>query len=122
MIDSMAPSHPLAGLIWAAVLVIAIQFVPTLAFAHAGHSHQSSGTVTSTHAKAPDVAISEASSPRYLQVVTAASDARPRSSCSAETSGCIGKCCGNGMCCGAAVLKAPEQVTPAAAILTQIVW
>src|SRR6188472_3401375 len=106
MIDSMVLRHSLAGLIWAAILVVALQFVPTLAFAHAGHSHHSSETLALTHANASEHAKSEASGQKHLQVLTAASETgQPCSSCPGR--GCAGKCCGTGLCCSAAVTQAP---------------
>ena len=39
MIAPMALRHRIIGLIWAAVLVIAVQFVPSIASAHSGHEH-----------------------------------------------------------------------------------
>ena len=35
----MALRHRVIGLIWAAVLVIAVQFVPSTPSAHSGHEH-----------------------------------------------------------------------------------
>jgi hypothetical protein len=119
----MALRHPLAGLIWAAVLVIAVQFAPNLAFAHVGHDHHSTGMVTSTQAKAPDVGASEATGQKYLQVAAVVTEsARPCSSCPGGTSGCSGKCCGTGMCCGAAVIQAPAPALPVAGLSLEVVW
>lgn len=39
MIAPMALRQRIIGLIWAAVLVIAVQFVPSIASAHSGHEH-----------------------------------------------------------------------------------
>ena len=53
MIGSTMLKQRLAGFIWAAILMVAVQFVPNLAFAHSGHSHQKS-EVTMAVSSAPE--------------------------------------------------------------------
>jgi hypothetical protein len=48
--------------------------------------------------------------------------AHPYLPSSGATSGCIGKCCGTGVCCGAAVIQAPTPAIPEVGILTLVVW
>jgi len=122
MMESMAVRHQLAGLIWAAILVVAVQLVPTLAFAHAGHGHHSGGPVVSTQASAPNTAASQTSQSSFHVVTIASHLGQPCLPCSGGTGSCTGKCCGTGVCCGAAVIQAPTQALPVAGILTKISW
>ena len=50
MIATMALRHRIIGLIWAAVLVIAVQFVPSIASAHSGHEHHAAAAAGAAHA------------------------------------------------------------------------
>lgn len=119
----------LATLIWAAILVVAIQFVPSLALAHSGHDHHA-GTATASvpgghhhghgaaghadmnavHAQIGvahhDIGVKAA---EPAQVIVAASDADEGDG--SPPASCIGGCCGISFgCCGAVLAGAPPDL------------
>lgn len=109
----MAARQRLAGLIWAAILVVAAQLVPTNALAHAGHAHHHAAaapTATTSDRQPVQVEETERTRPRS-EVVATAEQAPPADAC--PTSGCTGSCCGTGVgCCGAVMPVAPLQTLP----------
>jgi hypothetical protein len=108
--------HKLAGLVWGAILVIAIQLAPNFAFAHSGHARHSNGVVSS----AIDSEASEPSRKESVQIVTASS---PYNEPCSSAAGCTGTCCcGTGMCCGGAVANASSPALPEARFLTEVGW
>ena len=105
-------NRQLAAVIWAAVLLIAVQFVSSVAQAHAGHSHAPTVVVTpSTDDIAQRVSVDEAENASASVEISAADrsidpDAAPSGSCN-------GSCCGNGVsCCGPALLPASADAPP----------
>jgi hypothetical protein len=95
----MVLRHRLAGLIWAALLVLAIQLVPNAAFAHAGHDHSGVAPTSSSSIAHPQTS-DAAQQPATELELTAVDEQGEQGSTS--SSGCIGGCCGSGMsCCGA---------------------
>lgn len=129
MIAIMALGHKLAGLIWAAIFVVAIQFVPDHAFAHSGHAHSlmaasSAPSTTTPGIATPSIAEHQAQKARALHIqklhiresharefdavgqTLAASD-WPDTPMTSPSGGCTGGCCGTGMgCCGIALFDA----------------
>ena len=102
----MSVNWQLAAVIWAAVFLIAVQFVSSVAQAHAGHSYAPTVVVTpSTDDIAQRVSADEAENASASAEISAADrgidpDAAPSGSCN-------GSCCGNGVsCCGPALLPA----------------
>ncbi|MCC6776009.1 MAG: hypothetical protein IT537_05125 [Hyphomicrobiales bacterium] len=128
----MAAAQRLAALIWAAILLVAVQLVPSAVAAHPGHTH------ASHHAQAADVAAHQApaapsagarssgaevvsqaaqlDAPPPHQTTVAVSAEQLRSDDPCSTSGCNGSCCGTCVgCCGAALLATPVPSWPGAA-------
>ena len=109
----MALKRQLAGLIWAAVLVIAVQLVASAALAHAGHSHAPAVVATPSSAEtAPQQAsVDEA---EHASASAEISEAQRRIDPGVAPSGaCNGSCCGNGVsCCGPALLPASADTPP----------
>jgi hypothetical protein len=99
--------HGLASLIWAAIFLIAAQFVAGSAFAHSGHSHDH---LADSQSSAASAAHQGQAAPK-LQVVeeenadlsvTSLEHGDPPAS--TRAGGCTGGCCGNGIgCCGAVI-------------------
>jgi hypothetical protein len=96
----MALRHRIIGLIWAAVLVIAVQFVPSIASAHSGHEHHTAaGTIhVGTVKQQADQAAARATSKATLAEPTQ----QDREISTPSGGACTGGCCGIGLgCCGA---------------------
>jgi hypothetical protein len=97
----------LASLIWVAILVIAAQFAATSSFAHAGHSRDHVGPSPSSivHALHTGTSISKRQAAAAEKAeLTLTSSPRADNPAPAQTGGCTGGCCGNGIgCCGAAI-------------------
>jgi hypothetical protein len=93
----------IVGLIWAAILVVAVQFVPNLAYAHGGHAHQSFDVAITSDATASGPLSGQQSlhEAEVLAVVVYQDHTSD-----APVSGCVGGCCNAGIgCCGAAILS-----------------
>jgi hypothetical protein len=97
----------LAILIWAAMVLVAAQFVAGLASAHPGHAHGNPAVshLSGAHAIYQSHAQKEAepavSKRAELSVVSLDEIELP---VSAQTGGCTAGCCGHGIgCCGAAL-------------------
>ena len=113
----MANRHRLAGLIWSAILVIAVQVIPNAAIAHSGHEHMAASQQGATSqdilpaqrtAAHDQVAVVKPTSPASQ---LSASDERNHAS--RPSTGCVGGCCGSGPgCCGAAALAGSGQASP----------
>jgi hypothetical protein len=113
MIVPMANRHRVAGLIWAAILVIAVQFVTNAAVAHAGHHHhdqhaahqQGSLTVQPSSeqgAAGYRLAKLTATSKTIEVALMAVNDPAGPAGLAAS---CIGGCGGSGLgCCSAAAI------------------
>lgn len=98
--------HGLASLIWAAIFVIAAQFVASSAFAHAGHSRDHLGVSQSStiHAGHKGKSISKLQAAAEEAELSLTWSQRADEPAPTQTSGCTGGCCGNGIgCCGAAM-------------------
>jgi hypothetical protein len=116
-----------AGLIWAAIFVVALQLIADVAFAHPGHAHHSSVPIASgPEAPLRTAAVPIASSPgtplrtaaipddnrvSSYQHALASMPAQVKPVC-VRSPACAGGCCGTQAgCCGAALL-APVQLLP----------
>ncbi|HEY1364488.1 MAG TPA: hypothetical protein VGF60_19755 [Xanthobacteraceae bacterium] len=105
----------LAGLIWAAILVVAVQAVPGTAFAHSGHAHHSSIAAAAAAAAAAAPAGPAGAAQAALRGVDRERSAHPAlasappqdETSTAPTGGCSGGCCGGGVGCCGAVLVGP---------------
>ena len=97
-----------AGLIWAAILVVAVQLVPSLAFAHAGHEHHAPDvTAPASSVQSPtDHATDAIAAPAEMKA------APDLGSATAPSGACVGGCCGTGMGCCGSVLIVSEQAFP----------
>jgi hypothetical protein len=104
MIKTMVLKQRIAGFIWAAIFMVAVQFVPNLAYAHGGHTHQSADVaVTSPAATTASGTLSAGQQSLHQAEVFSVVDQNQTSD--AAASGCVGGCCNAGMgCCGAAIL------------------
>ena len=109
----MALKRQFAGLIWAAVLVIAAQLVASVALAHAGHSHAPAAVATpSSDEIAQQASVGEAEHPSASVEISAADDGSI-DPVGAPAGACNGSCCGNGVsCCGSALLPATADGPP----------
>ncbi len=115
---TMANKHRLAGLMWAAILVIAVQFAPNAAMAHSGHRHiAASQDGATTHRTVPTQgiaahdAVADVAKPKAHASQLTEPDERDRAS--RPSTGCVGGCCGSGLgCCGAAALAGSAQTLP----------
>lgn len=89
-----------AGLIWTTILVVAVQLLPSFAYAHAGHAHHSSpGAAASSETPAPhDLGKTVERQP----VATVQVSTGQKGQALGDSNGsCTGSCCGNGIgCCG----------------------
>lgn len=108
------------GLIWAAILVVAIQFVTNAAIAHAGHhrdqhaAHQQSSVTEGATAeqRIVDSQLTErtAKSSTIETVLMAASQRAEPAGASAN---CVDGCCGSGLgCCSAAAIPGSGTALP----------
>jgi hypothetical protein len=105
-VDVMNLRLAISGAIWAAIIAIAVQLVPSPALAHAGHTHHA-GDVTTLHQssdalatihKAAKRTANPVSQPAFLSSAPAVDDSI------ALTGACTGSCCGAGTgCCGVAM-------------------
>jgi hypothetical protein len=100
----------LAGLIWAAIFVAAVQLVPSTAQAHAGHEHHSLVTMSfASHVTAEHHAIELAQRPADEMALMM--QAQQDQYSSVPSTGCTGGCCGTGVsCCGAALHVTPNSL------------
>jgi hypothetical protein len=103
MMNFIAPKRQLATLLWAAAVLIAAQFLPSVAQAHAGHDHASPSVVAALSDHVADPAKSaeakRAAAPAELASVDFSTIP------AAPSSDCNGSCCGTGnACCGAILL------------------
>ena len=128
-IEDMIPSRGLAALIWGAVVLIAIQLVPTTARAHAGHAHASAAQVSGgyvpgsssavMHDRASDLAISPRTSVASPEVATAAPD-NDGSTAPAAPCNC-GYCAAGCSCCVPMILAEPGAGWPPPSSATDII-
>jgi hypothetical protein len=112
----MSPRTRLATLVWAAIFVIAAQFVAGSASAHSGHPHDRTVASRSfTAAQLPhdghatDEAHSAGQEKTELSLSASESAKLPGSP---QSGGCSGVCCGNGIGCCGAVLAACSNCLP----------
>ena len=101
-------------MIWAAILVVALQLVPAAAFAHNGqhfgHRHHSVAAVTS-HAHAPLQQQAGPSDRHSSEQILTTASGQPDQPESGPSGGCTGGCCGTGHgCCGAALIAATNSL------------
>jgi hypothetical protein len=98
----------ISGAIWAAILAIALQFVPTPALAHTGHAHHTGDVSALAHHEHGPAAFHQKAATRAAQPLSlpASLSAAPDSAGdSAFVGACTGACCGAGAgCCGAALV------------------
>src|SRR4051794_17819388 len=100
MIAPMALRHRIIGLIWAAILVIAVQLVPSIASAHSGHEHHAAATAVATHAGTVKQQAHQATGRAMSKVAEPRQENRETSTPSGGA--CTGGCCRTGLgCCGA---------------------
>lgn len=99
----MALKRQLATLLWAAAILIAAQFLPSVAQAHAGHDHASPSVVAalSDHVADPAKSAEAERAAEPAELASVDSSIIP----AAPSNGCNGSCCGTGnACCGAVLL------------------
>ena len=100
MIAPMALRHRIIGLIWAAVLVIAVQFVPSIASAHSGHEHHAAAGAT--HAATVEQQAHQAAERATSEAALTEPGQQDRETSTPSGGACTGGCCGTGLgCCGA---------------------
>ena len=130
-IVSMMNANPkLWQFICAVIVLIAVQFAPALARAHADQAHRLQGHVHVHHHAVPhgvhapvahhltkaaftkDVFAETTASIAHELILTAG---RPPGAAPIDADGCVDGCCGAGMgCCGGAALVAASQCLPPA--------
>ena len=97
----MALRHRIIGLIWAAVLVIVVQFVPSIASAHSGHEHAAAAAGV-THAGTVKQQAHQATERATNEAALAEPRQQNRETSIPSGGACTGGCCGTGLgCCGA---------------------
>lgn len=104
----------MATLIWAAVVVIAAQFVAGSALAHGGYSHGHSAASQSSAVQLPDHGMHSSGQLAQLEQADL-SLSTPKGAdmpVAPQSSGCTGGCCGNGIGCCGAVLAATSNLIP----------
>ena len=98
----------ISGAIWAAILAIALQFVPTPALAHTGHAHHTGDVSALAHHEHGPAVFHQKAATRAAQPLSlpASLSAVPDSAEDFTFVGaCTGGCCGTGAgCCGAALI------------------
>ena len=100
MIATMALRHRIIGLIWAAVLVIAVQFVPSIVSAHSGHEHHAAAGAT--HAGTVKQQAHQAAERATNEAALTEPEQQDRKTSTPSGGACTGGCCGTGLgCCGA---------------------
>lgn len=111
MISPMPHRRRLAAMIWAAIFVIAAQFLAGSALAHAGHSHGNS--TASSAAQLTDLGKASIGQTARLEqadlsLITQDDTDMP---VIPQPGRCTGGCCGNGIgCCGAVLAAASNSV------------
>ena len=102
---AMVLKQRIAGLIWAAIFMVAVQLVPNLAYAHVGHAHQSADVAVTSPAATTDSGTSSAGQ-QSLHEAEMFSVVDQNQTNDSPASGCVGGCCNAGMgCCGAAIVS-----------------
>lgn len=116
MITSMLLKRRLAGMIWAAMFVIAAQFFAGSALAHAGHSHghppasHISSVQNSDHVSPPILSPAQVAGVEQADVSLTAPEGAG-TPVFPQSGACTGGCCGNGIgCCGAVLAVAPSPI------------
>ena len=123
----MALKRQLAAVIWAAIIIIAAQLLPSDAQAHAGHDHgpPAAAITSSDHIVDQASSIDAVNYPELTEIAFADKNSGAGSS---GTRRCTGTCCGTGAtCCGTALLfgvsatlpdpgHARQSVSPAASV------
>jgi len=100
MIAPMALRHRFIGLIWAAVLVIAVQLVPSIASAHSGHEHHAAAGAA--HAATLAQQAHQAAERATSEAALTERGRQDRETSTPSGGACTGGCCGTGLgCCGA---------------------
>ena len=105
----MVLKRQLAALIWAATVLIAAQFLPSVAQAHAGHNH-ASHSVAAAHDVAAALSghvvdSAESAKAERAAAPTELASVNSNTIPAAPSGGCNGSCCGTGSaCCGAILL------------------
>ena len=115
--NQMALKRQLATLFWAATVLIAAQFLPSVAQAQAGHDHALLGVAISLSDRVTDTDRSEAErATAPTELLSVDSDNIP----AAPFGGCNGSRCGTGTaCCGAVLLFSSAATLPDVGIARQ---
>lgn len=109
MIALMAFRHRIIGLIWAAVLVIAVQFMPSIASAHSGHEHHASAGAT--HAATVKQQAQQTTQRATREAALTQPRQQDRGTSNLSGGACTGGCCGTGLgCCGAVLTDSTAAV------------
>jgi hypothetical protein len=96
----MVSKQQLAALIWAAIVLIAAHFVPSVAQAHAGHEHASHSVAVASLDRVADTDKSAEAARVRAPAEFVSVDSNPIPA--APSGGCNGSCCSTGTtCCGA---------------------
>ena len=116
MMSIMVLKRQLAALIWAATVLIAAQFLPTVAEAHAGHDHASHSVAAAHGVAAPlsdhVVDPAESANAERAAAPTELASVNSNNIPAAPSGGCNGSCCGTGNACCGAVLLFSSAVLP----------
>ena len=105
----MALKRTFAALIWGATVIVAAQFLPSIAQAHAGHDHASYSVVAATGGAtaSSDQAIDSTELAEKKREVTPTEFTSVDSNTipAGSSGGCNGSCCGTGSACCGAILQ-----------------
>jgi len=104
----------ISGAIWAAILAIALQFVPTPAAAHTGHAHRAGVVSALAHHEHGATVFHQKAATRAAQPLSlpaSVSAAPDLTEDLAYVGACTGGCCGTGAgCCGAALIGSTVEL------------
>lgn len=110
----MASKQTLTGLLWAAILVLAVQFMPDFAYAHAGHAKHAPDVGAPIQTPVKQATANNFATQPASQTAIASSTSEDQP-ISVPASTCTGNCCGTGTgCCGAAQVAGSPDSLPAA--------
>ena len=104
----MALRHKIIGLFWSAVLVIAVQLVPSIASAHSGHEHHAAAGAT--HAATLAQQAHQAAERATSEAALTEPGQQDRGTSTPSGGACTGGCCGTGLgCCGAVLTDSTDS-------------
>ena len=110
MMNLMALKRQLATLLWAAAVLIAAQFLASIAHAHAGHDHVSPDVTAALSDHVADSAKSDEVKRAAVPAELASADSTTIPAI--PSGGCNGSCCGTGSACCCAILVLSSAALP----------